>query len=317
MAGLTCGAPRKVSDEAIAAAMAQHGSRSAAAVALGVNRSLISRRLGKVEVVTGLDFNPHAARLSLEVPDGSVLVGSDAHIWPGELSTAMRAFIHLAAEFKPQAVILNGDVFDGSTVSRHPSIGWEHKPTLVEELGACQAALREIKAAAPDARHIWTLGNHDLRFETRLVAHAPEFAGVKGVHLKDHFPDWEPCWSVWINAGAARSPVVVKHRYKGGTGATRSNTLHSGMSIVTGHLHALNVTRYSDYWGPRWGVDTGTLARPYGEQFVHYTEDNPVDWCAGFAVLTFKDGKLLWPELVYVVNEAKGQVAFRGERYTV
>jgi hypothetical protein len=57
-------------------------------------------------------------------------------------------------------------------------------------------------------------------------------------------------------------------------------------------------------------VDTGTLAEPYGPQFG-YTEANPVNWCSGFAVLTYKDGKLLPPELCEVIE---GKAYFRGEQ---
>ena len=105
--------------------------------------------------------------------------------------------------------------------------------------------------------------------------------------------------------------MVIKHRYKGGIHATHNNTLWAGKTVVTGHLHSLKVTPFSDYNGIRWGVDTGTLADPYGPQFENYTEQNPANWRSGFVVLTFKDGTLLDPEIVRVVGERK--VSFRGE----
>ena len=37
----------------------------------------------------------------------------------------------------------------------------------------------------------------------------------------------------------------------------------------------------------------------------------PSNWRSGFAVLTFRDGRLLWPELVARVDEE--HVQFRGE----
>jgi len=88
------------------------------------------------------------------------------------------------------------------------------------------------------------------------------------------------------------------------------NTLKSGRSIVTGHLHQLKVTPWTDYNGRRYGVDTGTLAEPGGDQFA-YCEENPVNWCSGFCVLTFKNGMLLPPELCEVIN---GVAYFRGEK---
>ena len=97
---------------------------------------------------------------------------------------------------------------------------------------------------------------------------------------------------------------------RGGIHATRNNTLNAGTTIVTGHLHSLKVTPLTDYRGNRWGVDTGTLADPNGPQFVDYLEDNSTDWRSGFVVLTFHQGRLLWPEVVYVLDDT--HVSFRG-----
>ena len=85
----------------------------------------------------------------------------------------------------------------------------------------------------------------------------------------------------------------------------------SGKTIITGHLHSLKVTPFDDYNGTRWGVDTGTLADPKGPQFQDYLEANPVNWRSGFIVLTFQDGKLLWPEVARVVDETT--IDFRGK----
>lgn len=252
----------------------------------------------------------HPGRINMEVDNGVVLVGSDHHYWPGIITTAHRAFLRACRELKPVAVIANGDVLDGATISRHPPIGWESRPSLVDEVETCKERLAEIEKEAKGARRIWSLGNHDGRFETRLATVAPEYARLHGVHLKDHFPAWEPCWSVWIN-----DDVVIKHRYKGGIHATHNNTLSSGKTMVTGHLHSLKVTPYSDYAGTRFGVDTGTMADPWGPQFSDYLEDNPVNWRSGFVVLTFQNGRLLWPEIVHVLD---GQsVEFRGKVWTV
>lgn len=248
----------------------------------------------------------HPRWLERKVYDGVVLVGSDAHYWPGIISTAHRAFVHFAKKLLPKIIVMNGDVMDGATISRFASIGWENKPTLIQELEACQERLGEIEAVRGNAELIWPLGNHDGRFETRLATVAPEYARIHGVHLKDHMPHWHPCWSVKIN-----DDVVIKHRFKGGIHAPHNNTMWAGMTILTGHLHQLKVMPISDYRGRRYGVDTGTLADPYGPQFESYTETSPLNWSSGFCVLTFKNGELLPPELVTVLRD--GVVTFRGE----
>jgi len=216
--------------------------------------------------------------------------------------------VKLAKDFAPDAIIYNGDAFDGATISRHMPIGWEKNPSVQQELEVVEQRLGEIEDAAPKAVRVWTLGNHDMRFETFLATRIPEYKGVKGIHLRDHFPDWAPAWSVEIGG---RGGALAKHRFKGGIHAARNNALLSGRTILTAHRHALQCTPVSDYDETRWGCDTGMLGQAYGPQFTGYTEDNPVDWREGFLVLTFHKGKLLPPEMVHVIG--KNDVAFRGE----
>lgn len=245
------------------------------------------------------------ARKHAEVLNGTVLVFSDAHFWPGVRTTAFRGLLHFIEQLEPKAIVCNGDAFDGASISRFPRIGWDSKPSVIEELKACQERLGEIEAVAKDAKLFWPIGNHDSRFETRIANTLPQFEGVDGMRLKDHFPNWDLCWSLWVN-----SDVVIKHRYKNGIHATRNNTLNAGKTFVTGHLHSLKVTPLDDYNGTRWGVDTGTLADPRGPQFVDYLEDAPTDWRSGFVVLTFRDGRLMWPEVANVMGP--GKIDFRG-----
>lgn len=249
-----------------------------------------------------------ASRKHFALRNGIALVGSDAHYWPGAASTAHRAFCKLAAELKPSVVVMNGDASDGASISRWPRIGWDRKPGVQDELEACKKRMGEIEEAAGTKNLYWPLGNHDSRYETFLASKVPEFEGVEGFQLKSHFPLWSPCWSLWIN-----DDVVVKHRYKGGIHAAHNNTIWSGKTMVTGHLHSLKVTPFSDYNGTRWGIDCGTLAEVQGPQFTDYTEDNPLNWRSGFVVLTFWNGKLLDPELVRVMDEQKGLAVFRGQ----
>lgn len=284
---------------------------------LGVSERSVYNRRNRLEkngsaAITAPRYKPSdvPGRLHAEIENGIVVVGSDFHYWPGEPSTAHRALVRFCKEMKPSIVVANGDVLDGSTISRHPPIGWEDRPPLVNEIGAAKYRLGEIAVAAGKARRFWPLGNHDGRFETRLAHVASEYAKVNGVHLHDHFPDWESCWSLFLN-----DDVVVKHRFKGGIHATHNNTLWGGKTIVTGHLHSLKVTPLSDYNGTRFGVDTGCIADAYASAFTDYMEDNPRSWRSGFAVLTFRNGELLWPELVFA--RRKGEVEFRGKVYAV
>lgn len=315
----------KISDKQFIELYQNSDSIDYLAKTLGMNERSVRRRRRRMEQKYKIALNTlthtlqfqhlqtahrHVPRLNLGVENGTVLVFSDAHFYPGIHTTAFKGLLWAIETLNPVAVIANGDVFDGATISRHPRIGWDSKPSVIEELKACEIAMAEIEEAAKKARHnvqlIWPLGNHDARFENFLAAHAPQYEHVKGFSLKDHFPAWTPCWSCWLN-----EDTVVKHRFKGGIHATHNNTLWSGKNIVTGHLHSLKVSPITDYNGVRYGVDSGTLAEIDGPQFRDYLEENPTNWRSGFVVLTFHNGKLLMPELAMKFNDQA--IEFRGQ----
>ena len=254
-------------------------------------------------------------RLPIELKNGTALIGSDFHIWPGEPSTCLRAFKKFVADIKPNAVILNGDVMDFPRISRHPQ-NWESAPDPQEEIEAAQDHLNDIAQVCKRGTHkVWTLGNHDARFESMIANAAPQYRGVRGVHLSDHFGAWSKAMSCFINEGVEGGATMVKHRLKGGMNATRANTLNAGVSMVTGHLHSQNVRPISDYRPhDRYGVDTGCVADKEHRAFT-YTEDSPLDWRSGFALLTYRDGILMPPELV--TKMSSNTVWFRGQIHKV
>src|SRR5215469_16415299 len=178
---------KRCSDEEFLRLFGLHGPEKTAKI-IGVNvRSVYKRRLTLEKYHQVIAPNSAAThypgRVSLEIKNGSVLVGSDFHIWPGEESTCLRAFKKFVDDIKPSAVILNGDVMDFPRISRHPQ-NWEKAPDVFEELESAQDHLNDIvKRSKRGAQKIWTLGNHDARFEAMIANTVPQFRGVKGVHL--------------------------------------------------------------------------------------------------------------------------------------
>lgn len=296
----------------------QHGSAAILSKLLGVELRSIQRRRRRLERDNTLKLagtGPNSPDLGITIPNngvrvevvlenGTVVAFSDAHYWPGEASIAHKGLVKLLPKIKPQIVIANGDVFDGAQISRHDRIGWDQRPDVKAELETVALRLGEIEKAARGAKFHRTWGNHDLRMESRLATMVPQYEGVAGFTLQDHLPRWVPSWSLMINGN-----TMVKHRIHNGIHAAYNNTLRSGISTVTGHLHSLKVTPWTDYRGDRYGVDTGCLADPRGVQF-DYAEDNPKNWRSGFVVLTYRDGELLPPEMAQVIG---GGIFFRGQ----
>ena len=253
----------------------------------------------------------NGVRVEVELENGVIVVGSDAHYWPGIVSTAHRAFVKIIKEIKPQMVVMNGDAFDGAKISRHPVSGFEARPSVKQELEAVTDRLGEIERVSGNAKLHWTWGNHDLRFNSRIAQLVPEYEGVTGFDLTHHFPRWKFSTSIMVN-----NHTQIKHRLYNGIHAVYNAALKSGVSMVTGHLHSLKVTPWTDLTGTRYGVDTGSLADVWGDQFA-YTEDSTRNHRSGFAVLTFYNGKLMPPEIVEIIDEEEGLVYFRGKVISV
>lgn len=308
---------------ALVATVEQHGGATQAARATGMAASTLRHRLEMCSrrgialpkiAQRVRDYKPyqtHTRQIFSDIADGVIVVASDAHIWPGRQTLAMEA-LHLVTESmgKPvKMLVANGDWVDGARTNRHDPDGWNTRPSVKDEIDCVQEALLCWQLAARKAKpqQIYTIGNHEKNFERKLVAQVKEFEGMPGFRLADHFPSWEMCLSLGINWSAQRA--MIKHRHAGGIHAGYNNTLKAGCSIITGHTHILEVKPWGDYNGRRYGVQTGTMADPDGPQF-EYAENGPSPACAGFAVLTFRQGRLLPPELCEVVN---GSAYWRGE----
>ena len=271
----------------------------------------------KQQLSRRLEETRHNVRRGIQMESGRAIIFSDAHFYPDTETTAYQALLEAIKEFQPEVIICNGDAFDGTSISRHARINWSDAPTVVEELDAVKHYLGEIEGASKfKSNLIWTLGNHDARFETYLSNNVPQYGGITGFSLSDHFPTWKPCWSYFVN-----NDCQIKHKWKGGKFGGANNTLHGGIHIATGHTHVLSVDAYTDHSpifqnGTRYGIQTGTLANPKGNQFIDYCEDNPVNWRSGFVLMTWHKSQLLMPEMFQVWDEEEGTVQFRGKIYT-
>lgn len=315
-------AAAKVSDAEFIVLWREHCSASKVAQILKQARTSVCARKSSIEarhkiVLPTIDNRPAYNTVSREssagavatyrITDGTIIVGSDAHIWPGPLTTMQRAFLRFAERLKPSAIVANGDFFDGAKISRWPSIGWETKPTVRQELEAVQDYMGELKKLSPKSKRFWPLGNHDARFEHRIANLIPEYEGIEGVHLKDHFVGWHPCWRIDVN-----DDIVIRHRENGGEHADWNNVVKGGKTIITGHDHRTGVVPFRNYRGLHFGVRCGFLGdSPRDPQFVNYLEAREPNWEPAFVVLSFKGGRLLWPELV--TRHDDGKVEFRGE----
>jgi len=235
-----------------------------------------------------------------ETPIKKVLIGGDAHFWPGEPPIMWKAFCKVARQVKPDAIVLNGDILDGAKVSRHARLYGSKAPSVSDEI---EMAHKCLKMLPKGGERIWTMGNHELRFDTYLANNASELEEYAG-SISDRFPDWTFCWSTNINN------VEIRHRFRGGIHTAWNNALHSGINMVTGHTHQLQITAVRNRNGSHYGVEAGMLGDPHSPAF-EYTEGAPSRTCPGFVLLSFDDdNNLMPPELAELI---RGRPTFRGQ----
>jgi hypothetical protein len=152
-----------------------------------------------------------------------------------------------------------------------------------------------------------TIGNHDIRFDSRLAHAAPEYEGIAGFALADHLPAWKDSYRIDVNAD-----TVIIHSVANGMHAAYNNVVKgAGYHIITGHTHRLQCVQFRGFGKLRYGIETGMLADPEQDEF-HYLTGRNANWQSGFAVLTWRDGELLMPEFCSVRDD--GKAYFRGQR---
>ena len=282
---------------------------NAASRSINISDKTFTHRLHKAqaEFPDGIPESIKAVRkwvyprmITKDVPSTTWIIGSDLHIWDGEPPIIYQAFTKLCKTLKPDGVILNGDILDAARISRHPAVRGSAAPKFETEI---ETAKRWLKKIPKTKYRLWTIGNHDIRLDNYIASNANELDGFID-SLQDHFRDWEFAWAFELN-----QTVEIRHRFRSGIHAGYNSSQHAGISTITGHTHQLQVTAVRDRRGSRWGVETGTLADPYGPQF-QYTEGSPSRTQMGFAVITFdEDGGMFPPELCEMMG---GRPVFRG-----
>ena len=100
---------------------------------------------------------------------------SDIH-FPYYDKEALNAAIAYLRKWKPDCILLNGDIIDCYQISSF--LKDARKPKFKDELTMLQMFFEQLRATFPKANIIFKLGNHEQRYETIILQRLPELADL-------------------------------------------------------------------------------------------------------------------------------------------
>jgi predicted phosphodiesterase len=197
---------------------------------------------------------------------------------------------------KPDVIVHMGDGHEALSASRWPSV---YHWTMQDERRAMSKHFDRISKAAPNARKIFLMGNHDDNMLNVLRIESAKY-GEETFDWTTWYPqlegDWEigseyvydPKWGA-INLGQ----VTLTHGYSAGTNADKEMAIVLGMPhglTISGHTHrpspVTKVQATTRLTLPYWTANPGcgrTLKPDYVKQKL------TADWGQGLVLFWYED----------------------------
>jgi predicted phosphodiesterase len=119
--------------------------------------------------------------IPFEIKQSRILIISDLH-FPYQNNEAITLALDYGKEKKVDCIILNGDVFDFSLISKHER-DWRHRD-IPQEFEAVKSFFNLLRLHFPQTKIVYKYGNHDERYEKFLFAKAPEIFDMPEFQLE-------------------------------------------------------------------------------------------------------------------------------------
>lgn len=212
-----------------------------------------------------------------------------------------RLFCRWLADEQPDEIVINGDLLDAATISRHrviPEGGYDNP--INECLQAAYDILRDYREAAPDTAIHLQRGNHDERLEHALIDNLKALYRIKAAdddvpalslkrllrldELHVIYHDEQP-WDRSKITVLGNHRIAARHGLSTTRNATRKALTDIGGSTALSHSHRLS-SEYRTTWHPGTGAET-RVAVEAGcacqiEDGLGYVAGGQPDWQQGF-----------------------------------
>lgn len=209
-----------------------------------------------------------------------ILIVPDVHA-PYHDDRAFRVMLEVAKDFKPDTVVVLGDLLDCYTVSAH-SKDPRRKLRLQDEAAEARVLLGQLKALGARC-NIFIEGNHEDRLDRYMRERAPELYGV--VSIAELLNLKKEGWQHYGYGQHVRLGKLYCLHDAGffGKYATHATASAFQGNAVFGHSHRLGAV----YSGTMRGdhhvcVNAGWLGDVTKADYMHQSEQR--DWQLGFAL---------------------------------
>jgi len=248
------------------------------------------------------------------------LVISDVHA-PFQDDSAVAIVMAYAKDYKPDNVIINGDLVDFYSLSMWDKSP-ERKENVEKEVYETTKILHNLRSSIGKDANITLLeGNHENRLQRFLWANQALY-GLDALKL-DKLLDLDKYGvdlvlsdrDYWGKATGhiKQGDAIIMHgdnRINGAKGGMNAgyNTMKSmGTSSIIGHTHRLSMRSHTTPYHDWVGIECGNLCQPTGtadwqQGFVTFTTDDKTGKNHSYELHRIKDGVMYESDYTYTVE---------------
>lgn len=213
----------------------------------------------------------------------------DLH-FPYHNKKALKKVIELIKKEKPDVVIQLGDLLDLYSFSRYEKDAnfTSPKSELNRGLKLAEKFWGDVKRAAPKARCIQLIGNHEMRLNKLIARKAPELQ-----HLVKSIQDLYQFKGVKVLKDdrdyIVLDGVVYLHGYLSKNG---DHSKFFGASVVHGHSHRVGIVYERKKDGLHFEMDCGHLADEKSLP-LQYTQSKMSKWITAVGIVENKQPRII------------------------
>jgi predicted phosphodiesterase len=224
-----------------------------------------------------------------KIRESRIAILSDVH-FPYYDKTALNAAINHFRKFKPDCILLNGDIIDCYHLSRFEKD--IRKRSFSYELDMLKSFFLQLQKLFPNAKLVFVEGNHEQRYEKVILQRVPEFVDMEMFNLESVIEAKK--YGIDVIKGKRLiqlGKLNAGHGHEMPTGiaapvnAARGFFLKTKANFIGGHHHATSSHTESDINDNVIGAwSTGCLC----ELHPHYMPINR--WNSGAATVEVEKG---------------------------